>query len=353
VGRDDPKDVRWKDTKADRMRIVNVLSIGEVMVEFFSANGGPCEFRTSFGGDTFTVAAMAARLGASSSYLTAIGRDIFCEFLLDGIRATGVGINHIQLRPGYNGIYFITVDKLGERHFQYYRSGSSASMLSPSDLPISVLDTADILYTSGVTSALSESTADLVCAALKRSHSLGRITAYDLNFRARLWTEERAIAQYRSVLRYVSHLFLSEIEVPILAKSLALSDIADLASKDAKYPIDVAGLAHLAEACFRAGISEMVIKFGAAGALLATCHAPQLRHLRAWKCQPVDSTGAGDAFNGAYLASRYMQGFDPLQAATWATAAAGLKVTRRGSVCGLPTGEEIETVYHQLCMEPS
>jgi 2-dehydro-3-deoxygluconokinase len=333
--------------------MVNVLSIGEVMVEFFSANGAPCEFRTSFGGDTFTVAAMAARLGASSSYLTAIGRDVFCEFLLAKIRATGVGIDHIQLRPGYNGIYFITVDQLGERQFQYYRGGSAASTLSPSDLPTSVLDAADILYTSGVTSALSESTADLAYAALKRSHSLGRITAYDPNFRARLWTEERAVAHYRSLLPYVSHLFLSEIEVPVLAKSLALTDIADFAPKDAKDPKDVAGMAYLAEASFRAGVSEMVIKLGAAGALLATRQDPQLLHLKAWKCQPVDSTGAGDAFNGAYLASRYVQGFNPVQAAKWAIAAAGLMVTRRGSVCGLPTREEIETVYHQLCMEPS
>jgi 2-dehydro-3-deoxygluconokinase len=350
VGHDDPKNLRMKIRK---MIMVNLLSLGEVMVEFFSATGVPCEFCTSFGGDTFTVAAMAARLGASSSYLTAIGKDIFCEFLLDKIQATGVRIDHIQVRPGYNGIYFITVDQFGERHFQYYRAGSAASTLSHSDLRGSMLDAADIFYTSGVTSALSESTADLVCAALERSHSLGRITAYDPNFRARLWTEARAAAHYESVLPYVSHLFLSEIEVPILAKSLALSNLDESPPKDPTDPKDVARLAHLAEACFRVGISEMVIKFGAAGVLLATCHAPKLLYLRAWKCHAVDSTGAGDSFNGAYLASRYMEGLNPPQAARWAIAAAGLQVTRHGSVCSLPAREEIATVYHQLCMEPS
>ncbi len=333
--------------------MVNMLSLGEVMVEFFPVKEAPFEFHTSFGGDTFTVAAMAARLGACSSYLTAIGQDMFCQFLLDKIRETGVRVDHIRVCPGYNGIYFITVDRSGERHFQYYRTGSAASTLSLSDLPASVLDTADIFYTSGVTSALSESTADLVRSALERSHRLGRLTAYDPNFRPRLWTEAKAAVHYKSVLPYVSHLFLSELEVPILAKSLALTDIADSAPKDPEDPIDVAVVAHFAGACFRAGISEIVIRFGGAGALLATSHTPRLLHVKAWNCRPVDSTGAGDSFNGAYLASRCMQGFNPLQAATWAMAAAGLKVTRRGSVCGLPTCEEIAAVYHQLCMEPS
>ncbi len=332
---------------------MNVLSLGEVMLEFFPANGSPCEFRTSFGGDTFTVAAMAARLGAPSSYLTAIGKDIFCEFILDKIRASGVQTEHVHVRPGFNGIYFITVDGGGERHFQYYRAGSAASTLSLSDFSVSALDKVDILYTSGVTSALSESTANLVRATLERSHSLGSITAYDPNFRARLWTETRAATHYRSVLPFISHLFLSEIEVPILAKSLALSDIAESPPRDPRDSKDVARLAHFAEACFRAGILEMVITFGAAGALVATSDAPKLVHVKAWECQPVDPTGAGDAFNGAYLVGRYIEGFHPLQAARWASAAAGLKVTRQGSVCGLPTREEVSEVYHQLCMEPS
>ncbi len=198
------------------------------------------------------------------------------------------------------GIDHIQVDRSGERHLQYYRTGSAASALSLTDLAASVLDTGDIFYTSGVTSALSESTADR--SALERSHSLGRFTAYDPNVRPRLWTEASAAAHYKSVLPYVSHLFLSELEALILAKSLALTDIADSAPKD---PKDVAGL--VAEACFRAGIAEIVIRFDAAGALLATSHAPQPLHVKAWKCRSVDSTGAGDSFNGAYLTSRCMR----------------------------------------------
>lgn len=100
-----------------------------------------------------------------------------------------------------------------------------------------------------------------------------------------------------------------------------------------------AQLPQYAEELLSRGPRHVVIKLGAQGAFLAARDGLR-RHIPAYKVRAVDTTAAGDAFNGA-LAVALLQGKSPVEAASFAAAVAALSVTRRGAQPSMPTAQEV------------
>ena len=94
-----------------------------------------------------------------------------------------------------------------------------------------------------------------------------------------------------------------------------------------------------AEDLLSRGPRHVVIKLGAQGAYLATRDGLR-QHIAPCKVRAVDTTAAGDAFNGA-LAVALLQGKSPVEAATFASAVAALSVTRKGAQPSMPTAQEV------------
>ncbi|PWU18887.1 MAG: hypothetical protein C5B49_06495 [Bdellovibrio sp.] len=324
---------------------LDIFCFGETMVEFYRHPDAE-DFHTSFGGDTFTTAAMAARMGASSGYGTLLGEDIFTDFLFNRMSATGVDLGGCKKVPGANGIYFITVDAKGERSFQYYRSGSAASRLASQDFTDADLAASRLIYTSGITSALSGSSAALVTSMLTRARAKQRLTAYDLNFRARLWSADDCISHFRGLIDQVKILFLSEDDIPILTASLGQGSAAG------NHQISQASIANLIQHCWSRGLAEVIVRLGPRCAWVGDKTSGQIFHQASLPVQAVDTTGAGDTFNGTYLACRIKHQRSVQDSARWAAAAAALQVTRSGSVAGLPTLKEVEEAYRLLQPHP-
>ena len=111
----------------------DIISLGECMVELFSeepiARAG--SFRKAVGGDALNTLVAAARLGASTGFVTRVGDDPFAPFLLESWRAEGIDVSHARFVEGFNAVYFISLLPGGEREFTYYRSGSAASTMTP------------------------------------------------------------------------------------------------------------------------------------------------------------------------------------------------------------------------------
>jgi ribokinase len=89
-----------------------------------------------------------------------------------------------------------------------------------------------------------------------------------------------------------------------------------------------------------AGGRAVVVTLGAAGALVVLKDGPAALAIPASHVVPVDTTGAGDAFNGA-LAAGLAAGLPLSEAARRAVAAAGLSTTRAGARSGMPTAAEL------------
>lgn len=96
----------------------------------------------------------------------------------------------------------------------------------------------------------------------------------------------------------------------------------------------------IGKALQQTGIQAAVVTLGENGALLVT--PQEIRHFLPYKVlEVVDTTGAGDTFNGA-LASRFAEGDSIHAAVEFAVVASGLSVTRKGACSSIPSKEEIK-----------
>ena len=100
--------------------------------------------------------------------------------------------------------------------------------------------------------------------------------------------------------------------------------------------------------CHAHGARRVVLKLGERGALLS--EGQGCTPIAAYAVTAVDASGAGDCFDGSYLARR-AAGDDPLTAARWASAAAALATTGYGAVAPLPSVVATSAVVQVHAME--
>ncbi|MGK9148208.1 sugar kinase [Plantibacter flavus] len=203
-----------------------VSTIGEAMVVLLPESQLPLaearEYRTGVGGAEFNVASSLARLGIPTHWISRVGDDGFGDYVLDTARHDGVLVDAVERdaqRP--TGLYIketvVAADGDRRPRMHYYRSGSAASQLSASTLQHastrSALDASAIVHTSGITPALSDSTAELV-GVLRAALVTDAVLSVDLNFRPRLW-EGRSTAPLHRLLDQAAVLFLGVDEAEL------------------------------------------------------------------------------------------------------------------------------------------
>ncbi len=299
----------------------DILCLGEAMVEFNSAgpSGPGASFVQGYGGDTSNVAIAAARQGARVGYLSAVGADIFGDALMSLWQREGVDATHVKRRPDApTGVYFVTHGPEGHS-FTYHRAGSAASRMTPADLREAAIAGARILHVSGISQAIGATAEATVAHALALARRHGVKIAYDPNLRLQLWAPERARA--------------------VMGDTLARADILLPSLEDARFLAGGGEPEAIIDFCLGLGVSLVALKLGAEGCLLAT--ASECRRLPGYRVNAVDATGAGDTFDGAFLA-RLVAGDSPLGAAAYANAAAALSTTGYGAVAPIPSRAAVE-----------
>ena len=257
----------------------DLIAIGEALVELNQARDG-APFVQGFGGDTSNAMIAAARLGADAAYFTAVGADRFGQALTELWMREGVDASRIVVSGGaHTGLYFVTHGPDGHQ-FSYMRAGSAASRIAESDLPVDRIRETKILHLSGISQAISSSAADAAFAAIDIAREAKRLVSYDPNLRLKLWPLRRARAIIHEAMRF------SDIALPGLDDAEALTG-----SSDPEAIVDF---------YLRLGPRVVVLKLGKAGAIVATPKARERVAARTVKA--VDATGAGDCFDGAFLA---------------------------------------------------
>lgn len=282
------------------------------MLELASASG---EWQLGYGGDTLNTAIHLARAGIDTAFLTALGSDPFSADLRDRWRAERLDTRLVLKHPTRTaGLYAITTDPQGERSFTYWRDNSAARAMFECpgiDSALSQVESAELLVFSLITLAIlpPEGRERLLDLARKFRERGGRV-AFDGNYRPRLW----ASAQEAQAARDAA-IGCATIGLPTLEDETALSNEADAASVAAHWQ----GL----------GCAETVIKLGAGG-----CRLPDGSVIAPEEVlSPVDSSGAGDAFNAGYLGAR-LDGAGPAEAARAGHALAGWTIMRPGAIPG-------------------
>lgn len=304
------------------MTAPRIVSVGECMVEISIgaadlAPGSPAQL--AYGGDTLNTAVYLARQGVRTAYLTALGDDPYSEAMLALWRRERIATGGVARRTGrVPGLYLIRTDARGERSFHYWRDRAPARELFDgpgADEAADAMLGADAVYFSGITLSLyGEVGRDRFHAALATARAGGARIVFDGNYRPRGWPDrETAQRVYRRFLGLV------DIALP------SLDDEAALWGKAAPE----AALERLRGF----GVSEIVIKNGAAGALVADgtrlVTVPADRSV-----EPVDTTAAGDSFNAGWLAGR-LGGLDAVAAAERGNRLAAAVIGHKGAV--IPT----------------
>lgn len=297
----------------------DILAFGEPMVEFNQTGEGAGRlYRQGFGGDTSNFAVAAARQGARVGYLSALGDDPYGRLLRRLWDEERIDHHHVATdAAAFTGIYFVTHDAAGHQ-FSFFRAGSAASRMTPASLPVGVVGRSRLLHLSGISLAISASACDTAYAAIAQARETGAQVSFDTNLRLKLWSLDRARAVMRDVMR------LADICLPSFED---ISAITGLEEPDA-----------LVDHCLQLGARVVALKLGARGAVVADAH--QRHHLPPHPCQPVDATGAGDTFGGAFVA-RLLAGDELLQAGRYAAVAAALSTEGYGAVEPIPHAERV------------
>jgi ribokinase len=264
------------------------------------------------GGKGSNQAVAAARAGARVDFITRLGRDGFGEMGRALWAEAGV-VAHVTESDRPTGSAGIIVDAATGENAIVVCAGAAAE-LSADDVDRA----ADALARADVFCVQLEQDLAVAHHALRRARAAGCVTV--LNPAPATDLPDGMLS-------------LCDWVVPNESEAAALTGI----------PVDGPESAALAgRALLGAGAGGAVVTLGARGALVVTAagetHVPAVVAGEA-----VDTTGAGDAFTGAFCAA-LATGLDAVAAARFAAVAAGIAVTRRGAAAAMPTLDEIEAV---------
>ena len=302
-------------------RALDLIGLGECMVELLSAQplGEAPTLTRSYGGDVLNSLIGAARAGSRCGFVTRVGNDPFGPGLLAAWKGEGLDLSCAPLVDGENGVYFISLLPGGEREFTYRRAGSAASGLSPADVRPEYVASAGTVLLSGITQAISASAQAATLRAAQLAQAAGTRVAFDPNFRPRLWAARGGVAAASAALREVMPY------VDVLLPS---------------FPADAELLGAEGAALAAQGPEALAAAFGALrpGALVALKAGEDGVYLSGIGRVPaevvrnvLDTTGAGDAWNGAFLHA-LGRGVGQAEAAAQACRAAAYAIGHRGAI---------------------
>ena len=296
-----------------------LVTFGETMGLVAAEGIGTLEYARGFhfgiGGAESNVAIGVARLGGQATWLGRVGPDAAGDLIERRLRAEGV--HTVILRdPAFTGLMVKYRRTEGLLHVDYHRAGSAGSRLTPADVPVALLQSAQVLHVTGITPALSDTARATVFDAVETARSAGVTVSVDVNYRSKLWSRYDAAPVLRDLVSRANVVFAGPDEAALVLG--AAERVAD-------------GLAAL-------GPTEVVIKDGPRG---CTGLIEGERYaVPALKVTVVDSVGAGDAFVAGYLADR-LAGAKPTERLATAVAVGGFAVTVPGDCEGLPSRADL------------
>ncbi|MFM9884375.1 MAG: sugar kinase, partial [Burkholderiales bacterium] len=180
---------------------LDIVSLGEPLLEFSQLPGVARQYLQGFGGDTSNMAVAAARQGARVAYVTRLGEDVFGEMFRAMWRDEGVDAPAVASDAlAHTGLYFVSHNATGHT-FTYARRDSAASRMGPADVPESLIRQAACFHASGISQAISTSACDAVFHAIGIARDAGARISYDCNLRTRLWPLDRARAIIEATIR--------------------------------------------------------------------------------------------------------------------------------------------------------
>ncbi|MDP4536802.1 sugar kinase [Alkalimonas collagenimarina] len=294
-----------------------IVMMGECMVEMFQLVENV--YHQAFAGDVFNTAVYLKRsceTPVDVQFFTAVGTDLISDKLVRAVEREKVDTSLMFRAKGVRpGLYMINTDAYGERSFVYWRDTSAAKQVmqcfSQQGNLTDVLG-CDMFYFSGITLAiLSDSDRRALFNLIHQLKEQGSQIVFDPNYRPALWS---GIESCRAVF----------------TEAYQLADIAMPGLDDHKVLFEHSTVQQIKAFLTELDVAEMIIKDGKNG--VVGCFAGHDFAAAAHQVKKVvDTTAAGDSFNGGYLAAR-LADIPPQDAVKYAARLAGFVVEHTGAI---------------------
>ena len=313
------------------MREYDFIGLGEVLIDFIPT-GKARELSVNFGGAPANVAVAVRRNHFDTAFCGMVGDDDFGKLIAETFAQENIDF----LCPKFTTeatttLAFVTLSDTGDRSFTFARKPGADMFMTKEQIPPEQIAKTKMLN-AGTLSMIGGSAKETTIYALQEAHRQGKIVTLDLNYRDQLWNydADACAKALQNVLPYVDLLKVSKEEVPLIGMSI-------------QGALDTYNLKAIIET------------LGADG---SQCHLKnKLLKQEGIKTQVKDTTGAGDAFWGAFLAEILRTGKSNVQELVETDFVNALKmgtisgyycVQRKGAIKSLPTYTEILAIKSKI-----
>ena len=294
----------------------------------------------------------AARMGAKTAILAKIGDDDFGLLNKTRLKESGVDVSHIiKTRDNSTGTAFVTYFSNGERKFIFHFTHAACGELCPEDVDEDLIKNTKIIHINGCSITGSPSLGEAIMKALRLAQKHQVKISFDPNIRPEL-LRGQVMDYIREITMAADFLLTGKAELPLLFDDPIPGSQGQ--NKEG----------HLIEKLLKQKDRIIVVKDGSRGTSFYPGRAsfdqgsavqnssPQDSGMQGpfkidpYPAEAVDATGAGDCFNGTFLAL-LCQGRDLRTAALYANAAGAMAVTKRGPMEGNSGPEELERIIRE------
>jgi 2-dehydro-3-deoxygluconokinase len=305
------------------------------------------------GGGELNVAVAAARLGISSRWVSRLPENALGRMIANRAREHGVDLHVEWSADDRAGLYFAELGAAPRASSVLYdRAGSAISRVKPGsiDWP-SAFDGARWFHLSGITPALSESAAKVTAEALVAAKNAGLTVSYDLNYRSKLWSAEKARAVQEPLMEHVDVLMTTEEDTRVVfgigADESDSYDRVDAESysqiaRTLEKRFELRAVAVTLRENPRVLLNSWTAIVAADGGIY---RAPR------YEVEVVDRIGAGDAFSAGLIVAR-LENSGWEASVRFATATSALKHSIPGDFC-IVTRKEVEQLLRGASLRVS
>lgn len=311
----------------------DVIAMGELLVDF-TMNGissqGNSLFEACPGGAPCNVLALLNKMGKKTAFFGKVGKDQFGTMLCSTVREAGIDVSHLLTDDTVNTtLAFVHTFPDGDREFSFYRNPGADMMLTEDEVDEEFLAQARLFH-FGTLSMTHDGVRAATKKALQIAKENGLLISFDPNLRPPLWSSlELAKEQMEYGFRYCDILKISDNEIQFVSGKEDYDE----------------GIRYLQE---QYHIPLILLTMGKDG---SRAYYKGMRVERAgFRCETIETTGAGDTFCGSSLNYLLDHDFTNLtedelgEMLTFANAAAAIVTTRKGAIKAMPSRDEVEAL---------
>ena len=327
----------------------DITAFGELLIDYTPAGKSPSGmdlFEQNPGGAPANVLACASKLGRKTAFIGKLGADMQGEFLRNTLQEANINTDGlINDENFFTTLAFVSLSENGERCFSFARKPGADTQIRRENVDLSIIRNSRIFH-FGSLSLTNSPARETTLFALEEAKKANCVISYDPNYRPLLWkSRKHAKEQMRRVLPYVDMIKLSDEETGLIT--------------------DHANPQTAAKDLIDHGIQIAAVTLGKNGVLIATKDGCDT--VPGFDVNAIDTTGAGDAFWGAFLYSISglcsTGGFSDIaklggqideislsevrKIAKFANAAAAHCVTKRGAIPSMPRLSDIAELLNK------